>query len=1513
MRMKSCLNLIGQMCPSWTLIGCIITICCLQVEANEGAYGTACEVNSDCQLGFVCLYKKCACDNNYFYDNKGVCKKICRGSSEGLVRHGDFNHQYLQYKNRYTNCSYVDGNLEITSLEGAYDLGFLKDIEEIDGYLLVVNVYSNYLNLTNLRIIRGNELFPFRNDNYSMYIALNHNPKNISQGLMELQFKSLTEIVKGQVYFQNNNLLCFLSSISWDDINPNSYPHSKIVFDSLNYKRQCPSCPADCYNPHTKHYHCWGSSPDMCQKLNYIKKVCSETCDGRCFGPDQNQCCHPECAAGCTGPRKTECLACKNFNNDGECHAYCPQMRIYDSNQMKWVENPDGRYSSGSLCVKDCPNYLVKDNDACVIKCPEGKHADKSTNVCEKCEGPCPKNCPGVSESGFLHSKNLEEFRGCTVVEGNLKILKVSFEGDPHEGTEGIKVEDLQVLSDIKEITGFVSIQEAPPTVKDLSFLSGLETIYGRYLSTGIALNVLKMDIQYLGLTSLHHISHGGVLIALNPRLCYIDTLDMSLIFGNPTQKFLRKANKDKSECDALGLKCHSECSSYGCWGPGPDKCLQCKTVRMAENNTCLASCLEIPMLYRAENNTCKQCNEQCAGGCTGPGPDECFECKQVKVLGQKNTFECMTECPLSLGQPYLYPDENRICRQCDLSCDEGCTGPSSAVKVGGCNTCLLAINKTLENDTVRCLPRDQDYCPRGYYEKQYRSDVPHPLTKKQVCQPCDHLCLECNGPGNANCPVCRYYRYTNRFSTCIDTCPPSYTYPDNGECLPCSDQCLGGCHGSNSTECENCLNFKVFIDEELQLFSCVEKCPENLPHLVEDQDPDKPTMTVCASDEHPAVMARAAEKKDEERKKILTIALPVCGGVILLGGLLALFGYYWRQRERAKENTLKLTAKMTGVVDTEPLTPTDAKPDLSKLRLIRESELRRGGIIGSGAFGTVYKGFWIPDGENVKIPVAIKVLQEGTSPNQNQELLEEARVMASVEHPCCIRILAVCMASQMMLITQLMPLGCLLDYIRKHKDNTGSKSLLNWCTQIARGMGYLEERGIVHRDLAARNVLVQSAGQVKITDFGLAKLLDYNEDEYHASGGKMPIKWLALECIQNRIFTHKSDVWSYGVTAWELFTYGARPYENVRARDVPDLLEKGERLPQPAICTIDVYMIMIKCWMLDAESRPSFSELAEEFAKMARDPGRYLVIQGDELKKIPSEEVLDEIKVEAVADNKDEGDKLMRLPSYSYDKDDLARHLSVAAEGPEEVIEADEYLQPAPPVPLQIENNNFKVQHLGGATNKEQPQLIREKRYGHLESASAAKQQRDLLPSNRLRGDSINGRYSSDPVKYTRNRDDVDGNVMLRFPKVGNGNIPNNQARSPKPVSPPVMQLPLDEDDYLQPKSANPKAYLDLENSKDYYINEKQMSPEDAIDNYLVPNPVPTLFENPEYFEGDPRDSVFNRTAGPSRDRSVKPKVAPKPKRLTDYYNDMGMNSPTEVRQNEPLLSNCSNGESAV
>lgn len=147
----------------------------------------------------------------------------------------------------------------------------------------------------------------------------------------------------------------------------------------------------------------------------------------------------------------------------------------------------------------------------------------------------------------------------------------------------------------------------------------------------------------------------------------------------------------------------------------------------------------------------------------------------------------------------------------------------------------------------------------------------------------------------------------------------------------------------------------------------------------------------------------------------------------------------------------------------------------------------------------------------------------------------------------------------------------------------------------------------------------------------------------------------LPVSVLQVARFCFVANVWVFLV--WELLTYGGKPYENVSARDVPELLDKGERLPQPPIATIDIYMIMIKCWMLEPDMRPTFKELAEEFKKMAQDPGRYLVIQGD---------------------------ALMRLPSYTtQDEKELLRSISMPLEGPERIVDAEEYLQPSKSIGL--------------------------------------------------------------------------------------------------------------------------------------------------------------------------------------------------------------------------------------
>uniref|UniRef100_A0A673C4U9 Receptor protein-tyrosine kinase n=1 Tax=Sphaeramia orbicularis TaxID=375764 RepID=A0A673C4U9_9TELE len=470
----------------------------------------------------------------------------------------------------------------------------------------------------------------------------------------------------------------------------------------------------------------------------------------------------------------------------------------------------------------------------------------------------------------------------------------------------------------------------------------------------------------------------------------------------------------------------------------------------------------------------------------------------------------------------------------------------------------------------------------------------------------CDRMCSDdgCWGPGPDQCLSCRYFR---RGRTCVESCNlfdgEVREFANGSVCLECDSQCekMDGntmtCLGQGPDQCVKCLHFKDGPN-------CVEKCPDGVQGANSFIFKYAKANNEC----HPC-HANCTQGTP-------LIAAGIIGGLFIIVILALSVAVYVRRKSIKKKRALRRFLETELV---EPLTPSGTAPNQAQLRILKETELKRVKILGSGAFGTVYKGIWVPEGETVKIPVAIKILNEATGPKANVEFMDEALIMASMEHPHLVRLLGVCLSPTIQLVTQLMPHGCLLDYVHEHKDNIGSQLLLNWCVQIAKGMMYLEERRLVHRDLAARNVLVKSPNHIKITDFGLARLLDADEKEYNADGGKMPIKWMALECIHYRKFTHQSDVWSYGVTIWELMTFGGKPYDGIPTREIPDILEKGERLPQPPICTIDVYMVMVKCWMIDADSRPKFKELAAEFCRMARDPQRYLVIQGDDRMKLPS------------------------------------------------------------------------------------------------------------------------------------------------------------------------------------------------------------------------------------------------------------------------------------------------------
>ncbi|XP_077644838.1 receptor tyrosine-protein kinase erbB-3 [Lonchura striata] len=480
----------------------------------------------------------------------------------------------------------------------------------------------------------------------------------------------------------------------------------------------------------------------------------------------------------------------------------------------------------------------------------------------------------------------------------------------------------------------------------------------------------------------------------------------------------------------------------------------------------------------------------------------------------------------------------------------------------------------------------------------------------------CDPLCSAegCWGPGPGQCLSCRYY---SRRGVCVPTCRFSQGEPrefsQGGECSECHPECqpIAGaatCNGSGADTCTRCAHYRDGPH-------CVARCPDGV--LGERgpifKFPDggrecRPCHENCSRGcVGPLLRDCLGDALPVARRTPTLIAVMVVGAVFLSCSLVLLALLYWRGKKIQKKRAMRRYLERGESL--EPLDPSE-KANKVLARIFKESELKRLKVLGSGVFGTVHKGIWIPDGDSIKIPVSIKVIQGWSGQQSFHAVTDHMLAIGSLEHSYIVRLLGICPGPQLQLVTQLLPLGSLLAYVRKNRASIGPQLLLNWCVQVAKGMYYLEEHRMVHRNLAARNVLLKSPSQAQVADFGIADLLYPDDKKYFYNELKTPIKWMALESIHFGKYTHQSDVWSYGVTLWEMMTFGAEPYAGIRLAEVPDLLEKGERLSQPHICTIDVYMVMVKCWMIDENIRPTFKELANEFTRMARDPPRYLVIK---------------------------------------------------------------------------------------------------------------------------------------------------------------------------------------------------------------------------------------------------------------------------------------------------------------
>ncbi|XP_037540654.1 raf-1 proto-oncogene, serine/threonine kinase a isoform X1 [Nematolebias whitei] len=221
-------------------------------------------------------------------------------------------------------------------------------------------------------------------------------------------------------------------------------------------------------------------------------------------------------------------------------------------------------------------------------------------------------------------------------------------------------------------------------------------------------------------------------------------------------------------------------------------------------------------------------------------------------------------------------------------------------------------------------------------------------------------------------------------------------------------------------------------------------------------------------------------------------------------------------------------------------------KRDSSYYWEIEASEVVLHSRIGSGSFGTVYKGKWHGD-------VAVKILKvTDPTPEQFQAFRNEVAVLRKTRHVNILLFMGYMTQDNLAIVTQWCEGSSLYKHIHVLETNFKMIQLIDIARQTAQGMDYLHAKNIIHRDMKSNNIFLHEGLTVKIGDFGLATVKARWTGSQQVEQPSGSILWMAPEVIRmqdNNPYSFQSDVYSYGVVLFELMA-GELPYSQIANRD---------------------------------------------------------------------------------------------------------------------------------------------------------------------------------------------------------------------------------------------------------------------------------------------------------------------------------------------------------------------------